>query len=212
MVPQAPGQPTQVVQDPLRGALRQALRPRTQGGNRVPAWPIRPPGHPDGPGRPGPLATDGADQLRPWVCGDHRHAGGHLVHLLPRGLGIVSRQRLRATATLRRLERNHHVDFFYRHHCPRLPLGAGLPARAPSTRLAAWPLTLRRLTRRRMRGGARVLGQPLHQILDGCIESRHTCCKCQHLLLGFVRCASPNRGRSRCMRCHRAIIRHQQRG
>jgi hypothetical protein len=104
----------------------------------------------------------------PLIFGDHRPHWQDLGHLMTLGLEILTVQRVLAPRAPRRLDGNHHIHLFDRYQGSCLSLMAGLSAWPVPTGPAAWPFPrgLRRIARGRPRGGARVLLQPLGQVLD----------------------------------------------
>ena len=132
------------------------------------------------------VASPQAGQTQPvqLVLRDDRFDRWDLRHLMPLGLGILALQRVLAAAAPLGLDRDHDIDLLNRHQRPCLALVAGLPAGPTATGVATGPFRggLRRIARRRPGGGARVLLQPLGQVLnrrfqalDGGLQRRHAC-------------------------------------
>jgi hypothetical protein len=111
---------------------------------------------------------------------------------MPLRLRVIPRQRLLATGTLLRLERDYHVNVFHRHQRPGLPQVTGLSPSTPSTGRATRSCALRRITRGRPRRRARVLLHAFHQLLHGGLERRYPCFEGQDIFLGFARCTMPD--------------------
>jgi hypothetical protein len=143
------------------------------------------------------------------VLRHYRAYEGYLEHLMPLRLRVITVQRLLATGARRGLERDDLVDLCHRHQRPGLATVPGLPTRPTPTGETATALTLAggRITRRRPRGGARVLMQLLQQSLHGCLQRRHTGFEVQDIGLSLRRCALPDLGWPRRFRIHDAIVR-----
>jgi hypothetical protein len=111
---------------------------------------------------------------------------------MPLGLGIPALQRGAAAAAPLGLDRDHDIDLLNRHQRPCLALMAGLPAGPPAAGGATGTFRggLRRIARRGPGGGARVVLQPLGQVLnrrfqplDGGLQRRHACFERMNVVL-----------------------------
>lgn len=177
--PQTAPHPKEVLPQRLRGALGEAIGPRTPRHEGLHPRPIRPPWDPLGPRRARGGAAGRTHHLMHLILDPHRLAGRNFDNLMPLGLRVLACKRLLTMAALFGLERNHHVHVFYGHQPPGLPRVTGLSPATPSTGLATWSLGRGRIPRGRPRRGARVLLHALPQLLHGSLQRRDTCFKCQ---------------------------------
>jgi hypothetical protein len=102
------------------------------------------------------------------ILGDDRLHGWDLGDLMPLGLAIFSMQGVLTAGAALGLDGDDHLHPLDRDQRAGVPLVAGLPAGPTPTGLVPWPPAdgLGRIARRGPRRGARVLRQPLCQVVD----------------------------------------------
>lgn len=171
--PQAHREAKQLLQDALGRAFGQKIRACAQGDDGLRPRTKFPGGDPRRHFHTGRFATHRADQKMLLIFGDQLSHWRDLGHLVALGLEILTAHRVLAMLASLRLDGNHHVHLFDRHPCSCLSLVTRLSAWPAPTGPTAWPFPsrLRGIARGRPRGGARVLLQPLGQVLDSGLQT-----------------------------------------
>src|SRR5687768_4580689 len=135
----------EIIHHPSRGALGQAIRPRTERHGGMDAGAIGATGNPLWPGRPRRLAAGWATQLMPLILGHHRLDGRNLQDLMTKRRRIISCEAGVAAGALIRLEHHYLIDLFYRDQGARMTSVARLAATTTLTARAFGPCTLWRI-------------------------------------------------------------------